>query len=137
MQPGNNKGNSNYNEDVTRFLDGLNHPFRNEIDLLRQLILETGIGLSESIKWNGPNYAVNNQDRITMKIQPPVKIQLIFHRGAKAQEQPTNKLIADHSGLLTWKENDRAVATFYSAAEIESHRAALAQIVTDWIWATT
>jgi hypothetical protein len=137
MQPGNTTGKNNYNEDVTRFLDGLNHPFRNEIDLLRQLILETGTGLAENVKWNGPNYAVNNLDRITMKIQPPVKIQLIFHRGAKAQKQPTNKLIADHSGLLTWKENDRAIATFCSAAEIESHRAALAQIVKDWIRATT
>lgn len=137
MQPGNSARNSNTNEDVTRFLNGLNHPFRSEIDLLRKIILEAGTGLAENIKWNGPNYAVNDQDRITMKIQPPVKVQLIFHRGAKAQEQPQKKLIDDDSGLLTWKENDRAIATFCSAAEIENHRANLAQIVNDWIRATT
>lgn len=137
MQPGNSTGNRNRSEEVTHFLDGLAHPFRNEIEQLRTIILDAGIGLAENIKWNGPNYAVNGQDRITMKIQPPVKIQLIFHRGAKAQEQPEKKLIDDDSGLLTWKENDRAVATFWSAAEIESHRPALTQIVRNWIGATT
>jgi len=35
-----------------------------------------------------------------MRINPPKKIQLIFHRGAKKLQQPENKLIKDASNLL-------------------------------------
>ncbi len=90
-------------------------------------------GLTENIKWNGPSYHFNNSDRITMRIQPPKQVQLIFHRGAKVQEQPKDKIIKDDSGLLTWKENDRAVATFKNMADIENSKSDLATIIKDWI----
>ncbi len=131
--------NQNYtlNGEVTNFLDGLNHPFRSEIDELRKLILSTNADLSENIKWNGPNYCVGEEDRITMRIQPPKKqAQLIFHRGAKKQAQPTNRLIASKSKLLQWKENDRAIITFQSAKEIETGTAELKEIISEWINAT-
>jgi len=127
----------NLNTAVTTFLDGLNHPFRKEIEQLRLEILSAGSNLEENIKWNGPNYSFGKQDRITMKILPPKQVQLIFHRGAKVQEQPTDKLIQDGSGLLTWKENDRAVATFRSMTDIETRRTDLARVVRDWIKASS
>lgn len=123
----------NPGKDVTLFLDRLNHPLRKEIEMLRICILSAGNRLSENVKWNGPNYSFGSEDRITMKIQPPGKIQLIFHRGAKVKEQPVNKLINDNSGLLEWKENDRAVATFNSMAEIEKYKPEISKIVKDWI----
>jgi hypothetical protein len=36
---------------------------RAEIDLLRGIIMSAGAGLAEGIKWNGPNYSVNDEDR--------------------------------------------------------------------------
>lgn len=125
------------NNEVTEFLDELSHPFRNEIEQLRLNILSADRGLTENIKWNGPNYCFDNKDRITMRIHPPKQIQLIFHRGAKVQKQPKDRLIKDDSGLLTWKENDRAVATFKNMVEIENSRSNLAKIVKDWISATS
>ena len=125
----------NQNKEVDLFLNELNHPFRKEIELLRQLILNSNKGLTENIKWNGPNYAFNNQDRITMRIQPPSKqVQLIFHRGALKQEQPKSKLIDSH--LLVWKENDRAIATFKSISDIEKYSTEISNIVRAWIEAT-
>lgn len=56
------------NKDVTTFLDDLNHPFRNEIELLRLTILGAADTLTENIKWNGPNYSIGEGDRITMRI---------------------------------------------------------------------
>jgi uncharacterized protein YdeI (YjbR/CyaY-like superfamily) len=97
---------NNLNIKVTNFLDELNHPFRNEIEQLRICILSANINLTENKKWNGPNYCYENNDRITMNIQPPNKrVSLIFHRGTKKQEQPQDKLIANKSKLLLWKEN--------------------------------
>ncbi len=123
--------------EVTSFLDELNHPFRNEIEQLRICILATNHELIENIKWNGPNYSINGEDRITMRIQPPKKeVQLVFHRGAKKQEQPKAKLIDDKSGLLIWQENDRAIVTFKSLQDIENAKLNLAKIVNDWVIAT-
>jgi hypothetical protein len=124
----------NLNNDVTDLLEELNHPFRNEIELLRICILLANNGLEENIKWNGPNYCFNNEDRITMRVQPPTKqVQLIFHRGAKKQEQPKDKLIANKSKMLVWKENDRAIVTFKSLQDIENGKTELTAIVNEWI----
>lgn len=123
--------------EVTKFLDDLNHPFRNEIESLRTIILNAEHELTENIKWNGPNYCFNGGDRITMRIQPPKKqVQLIFHQGAKVLEQPQSRLIDDSASLLTWKENDRAVATFKNMGDVEKHTTALTEIVQEWIRAT-
>lgn len=127
------KQNPTLNSEVTAFLDTLNHPFRKEIEVLRNVILSADHRLTENIKWNGPNYCFDQADRITMKIQPPKQVQLIFHRGAKVQEQPKDKLIKDNTGLLAWKENDRAVATFKSMADIETNQATLQKVVKEWI----
>lgn len=124
------------NQDVTRFLDELNHPLRPEIEALRQIILDANAMLEENIKWNGPNYAVGAEDRITMRIQPPKQIQLVFHRGAKVKEQPKERLVQDASGLLVWRENDRAIASFKNMEAVEAGREALSAIVRDWLVAT-
>lgn len=121
------------NPEVTALLDTLNPPFRNEIELLRHLILSADSGLTENVKWNGPNYCFDKEDRISMRVQAPKQVQLIFHRGAKVKEQPKDKLIKDESGILAWKENDRAVASFKNTVEIERSKEDLTTIVRDWI----
>ena len=69
-----------------------------------------------------------------MRIQPPTKqVQLILHRGAKKQTQPTDKLISNKSKLIVWKENDRAIITFKSLQEIENAKTELVTIVKEWI----
>ena len=120
-------------EEVTIFLDKLNHPLRKEIDSLRNLILGSNNLLIENIKWNGPNYSWCGNDRITMRIQPPKQIQIIFHRGAKKLEQPQKRLINDETNFLSWKENDRAIVSFKSFDEIENSKTTLQKVVSDWL----
>lgn len=124
---------NNLNIEVTTFLDKLNHPFRSEIEELRQIILNSNSDIIENIKWNGPNYIFNNEDRITIKINPPKIIQIIFHCGAKVKEQPQNKLIDNDFGLLQWKENNRAVASFKSMNDIEINKEQIQSIVKQWL----
>lgn len=125
------------NKEVTQFLGQLDHPLRQEIEALRQIILQADERLAENIKWNGPNYSIHGEDRITMRIQPPKQIQLIFHRGAKVEEQPKEKLIKDAAGLLVWKSNDRAIASFVSLSSITVVKSALIEIVQDWLVSTS
>lgn len=126
----------NKSKDVSKFLKELNHPLIKEIEQLRIIILNAVPGLTENIKWNGPNYCFNDEDRITMKIQPPKKIQLIFHRGAKKLIQPKEKLIKDYPAILEWRGNDRAIASFDSMNDIQKHELALKNVVEAWIEAT-
>jgi hypothetical protein len=127
----------NLNIVVTAFLDEQNHPFRKEIEQLRNCILSANTALTENIKWNGPNYCFENEDRITMRIQPPTKqAQLIFHRGAKKQTQPKDKLISNKSKMLVWKENDRAIVTFKCMQDIKNGSVDLKVIIDEWISAT-
>jgi len=121
-------------KEVTEFLNDLNHPFRNEIEELRDCILASDKNLIENIKWNAPNYSFENEDRITMRIQPiTTKVQLIFHRGAKKHEQPKERLIANKSIKLLWKENDRAIITFKNKQEIENGKSELEKIINEWL----
>lgn len=124
------------NKEVTEFLDRMEHPLRNEIEYLRWIIMSTGLELSEGIKWNGPNYCINSEDRITMRINPFKQIQVIFHRGAKVKEQPKDRLIKDEYKILTWKENDRAIATFRNIDEVEQLSVLFKELVILWIKAT-
>lgn len=125
---------SNKSSKVTEFLDELNHPFRKEIEEVRDCILASNKDLTENIKWNAPNYCFEDEDRITMRIQPlATQVQLIFHRGAKKQEQPKDKLIANKSKILIWKENDRAIITFKNIGEIENKKAELEKIINEWL----
>lgn len=122
---------------VGAFLDELKHPLRKEIDELRRIILQAGQGLEENIKWNGPNFTHQGEDRITMRVHPPTQLQLIFHRGAAVKEQPGTTLIEDSSGLLSWRGNDRAIATFRSGEEIAKRKTTLVRVVHAWIDATS
>lgn len=121
------------NKEVTKFLDESVHPLREEIERLRQVILGSNSDLAENIKWNGPNYFFKGEDRITMKIQPPKQILLVFHRGVKKLVQPKGKLINDKSGLLNWKENDRATVAFTTLQEIKKAEADLRVIIRAWL----
>ncbi len=125
------------NREVTEFLDGLNHSLRKEIEYLREIILSTDYDLAEGIKWNGPNYSLNGEDRITLRIHPQKQIQIIFHRGAKVKESPTQRLLGSEYNILLWKENDRAIASFQSLQEILEKKQMIREVVEKWIEATT
>jgi hypothetical protein len=65
------KETNNLSSEVTYFLKELNHPFIKEIEQLRNCILSADKNLTENLKWNGPNYCIGNDDRITIRILPP------------------------------------------------------------------
>ena len=73
-------------QSVTAFLETLEHPRKAEIERLRAIILAADPTLGEQIKWNAPSFGRNGEDRITFRLQPGDKVDLIFHRGAKVKD---------------------------------------------------
>jgi len=122
--------------DVTELLYEQKLPLIQAIELLRELILNVDLELVESIKWNGPNYKYNNEDRITLRVQDTKQVQVIFHRGAKVKVQPENHLIEDEFDLLVFKENDRALISFKTYEEVFAQKSAIQTLVQRWILAS-
>jgi|WetSurMetagenome_2_1015567.scaffolds.fasta_scaffold571132_2 hypothetical protein len=123
------------NNDVTALVVASKHPMTKEITALRRLILSAHTGLTETVKWNSPNFALGAEDRITLRIQPIKHIQIIFHHGSKPRRLKT-KPIKDAGGILDWKGTERAVLEIRNAAELKGHTQAIVTFVKEWIDAT-
>ena len=110
---------------------------RGAIEALRQLIATAEPGLVEGLKWNGPNYALaTGEDRITLGVQRNGDARLVLHRGAKPSEDGAFSF-HDRSGLADWPSSDRGLIIVKDSAEVERQAHALAELVQQWIAATS
>lgn len=121
---------------VNSYLDGLQHARKTEIETLRRLILAAVPDLVERIKWNAPSFGKGGDDRITMRIHPGDRLQLILHRGAKAGADDFFRF-EDPDRLLSWAAPDRGVVTFKDAADLEAKSVSLAEVLRRWVACTT
>ena len=119
--------------EIQQHLDSIAHPLKNEIVALRTIICDHFPRLHEHIKWNALSYQINDDDFLTFNYSSAKEIRLIFHRGAKKKEQPSEKLINDTSPILKWAANDRAIATFFSLEQIQNSKDNLIEIITKWM----
>lgn len=122
-------------ETVRQFMDRLEHPLKAEIDALRAIVQNANPQITEHIKWNAPSFCYGGEDRVTFKLHPTDRIQLIFHRGAKAKADD-GFVFADTSGLIQWVTSDRGTVTFRDMPSIQAQQATLTQLVDQWVKAT-
>lgn len=117
---------------VVAFLRDLDHPLKKDIDAVRHFILAVNPEIREGIKWNGPSFRTSEYSA-TIFLRAKDKVQLIFHKGAKAKDNSTAMQIADPEGLIEWLATDRCRVTVGAGKEIKTHQAALEALVRDWI----
>ncbi len=122
--------------EVDIYLDTLDHTRKAEILKLRELILDAVSGLTETIKWNAPNYGRGDADRITMRLHPGNRLQLILHRGAKAGADDLFRF-EDPDKLIAWAAPDRGVITIKDAADLAGKAAAIGEVLRRWVAMTT
>jgi hypothetical protein len=122
--------------EVDIYLDTLDHTRKAEILKLRELILDAVPGLTETIKWNAPNYGRGDADRITMRLHPGNRLQLILHRGAKAGADDLFRF-EDPDKLIAWAAPDRGVITIKDAADLAGKAAAIGEVLRRWVAMTT
>lgn len=121
---------------VETYLDGLQHKHKAAIETLRQMIHDAVPDLSERIKWNAPSFGRGEDDRITMRLHPGDRLQLILHRGAKAAADDLFRF-EDPDKLIAWAAPDRGVITFTDADDLAAKSAALAEVLRRWVACTT
>jgi hypothetical protein len=122
--------------EVQAFLHSLEHGRKDEVEAVREITLSAHPGVTERIKWNAPSFCVDGDDRITFRLQPGDRVELVFHRGARRRGDAATFSFEDGSGILRWVARDRALVTFRNADDVEAKRAALKDLVHRWMIAT-
>lgn len=122
-------------QSVDDWMAGFDHPAKAGVERLRRLLLAAHEGLGEHIKWNGPSFRHQGDDRITIGLDPKGAIRVILHRGVKVKEAE-GFAFDDPSGLIRWAAPDRGVITLKDAQAVEAHAGALSDIAHRWIEAT-
>lgn len=108
---------------------------RAAVERLRALALGAGEGVTEQIKWNGPSFCVDGDDRITVGVAPKGGVRAILHRGVKAKDA-TGFSFPDDSGLIQWAAPDRGVIAFAGEDAVSAQSDAFAAICRRWFEAT-
>jgi len=89
-------------EQVTEHIAALDHPLKDAIEAIREIILDTDAAISEQIKWNSPAFYYSGEmapfdpkeykrDIIVMHLRKKDEVLLVFPNGAT---------ILDPTGLL-------------------------------------
>ncbi|SER64965.1 DUF1801 domain-containing protein [Pedobacter rhizosphaerae] len=110
-------------EQVDAFMEGLEHPFKAEIEKLRGIILQANNKLEERVKWNAPSfYYQRDMAALNLRAKGYVQIIFIFYEG---------NMIDSPLLLGTWK--DRREARFFSLDDIDVQTEALQTVVNQWV----
>jgi hypothetical protein len=123
----------NRSQEVDRFMSGLDHPLKEGVEQLRTAILDSNDQIMEHIKWNAPSFRYAGEDRVTFRLYPEDRAQLVFHRGSKVKSDAEDFAFEDDTGLLRWVADDRAVVALQDVKDAEAKQRALVNIVNRWV----
>ena len=118
---------------VDAFMAALVHPFKDEIEQVRALILRVDSSIAEGIKWNAPSFRTSEYFATT-HLRSKSGVGVILHLGAKSRDLPAGGVaISDPDHLLQWLATDRAAVTFRDSEELRARAIAFQNILRQWI----
>ena len=66
-------------EQVNEFMEKLDHPFKVEVQLVREIIKNVNRDITEQIKWKAPSFSYHGEYLVTFNLWEKQKIHLVFH----------------------------------------------------------
>lgn len=118
---------------VEAFLAALDHPFKQEILAIREIILGADPSIAEEVKWNAPSF-LTTEHFATMNLRAKDGVQVILHFGAKKRDRSSPRAaIADPESVIEWLADDRATAKFRDLEEIQARRSVFVNVIRQWI----
>ncbi len=108
-------------EKVAVYMQELEHPLKAEIEVLRTIIKETDVRISERIKWKAPSYYCK-EDFLTFNHRMQDKVHLIFHNDAIPKV---------NSAILEGNYKDRRMVYFKDMTDILAKKAELQRIIAE------
>jgi len=110
---------------VDAYMRDVDHPFKAEMEAVRQIILGASSKISERIKWNAPSFFYKEDlGAFNPRATEFAHLILLFPGGAGMQ---------DDGGLLEGQQKDRREAKFHSMAEVVAKKPALEKLVKRWV----
>lgn len=121
--------------DVAEYLAGLQHSRKPDIERVRAAILDADPEMSETIKWNAPSFVFAGEDRVTFRLQPRDRVDLVLHRGARTRSDTDSFVFDDPSGLIQWATQDRGVISIEQGTDLEERLGRILPVI--WAWVRT
>lgn len=60
-------------------MDELDHPFKAEVQQVREIVKNVNPDITEQIKWNAPSFSYNGEFLVTFNLWEKKRIHLVFH----------------------------------------------------------
>lgn len=106
-------------EKTEAYMIALEHPLKDEINAVRDLIKNASPKIAERIKWNAPSYYYK-EDLVTFNHRNRSRVHLVFHHIA---------IVKDKSPLLEGDYKDRRMMYFSSIEDIRAKEKELNRII--------
>lgn len=113
----------NKTEEVNEFMASLDHPFKAEVQVVREIIKNVNPAITEQIKWNAPSFSYKGY-MVTFNLWAKQHVHLVFHNGA---------ILNHESGLLEGSYPDRRMIYFSDMEEINVKKTILETIIQEWV----
>jgi uncharacterized protein YdhG (YjbR/CyaY superfamily) len=109
---------------VDEFMKNLDHPFKAEVQVIRDFIKNANQKITEEIKWKAPSFSYNGEHLVTFNLRDTKRIHLVFH----------NPMISKvKSKLLEGVYTDRRMAYFADMKDVKAKKSALEKALKDLI----
>jgi hypothetical protein len=113
----------NRTADVDAYMARLAHPFKAEVQALREIIKGVDPGITEQVKWNAPSFSYKGY-MATFNLRATDHLHLVWHNGV---------VLDDPAGLLEGGYPDRRMTYFTSMADVQAKRPAFQGLVRQWV----
>ena len=109
---------------VDEFMEGLDHPFKAEVQTVRDIIKNVNKDIAEEIKWKAPSFSYNGEYLVTFNLWEREHIHLVFHNPEISKVK---------SKLLEGDYDHRRMAHFSDRDDINAKKPALEKVLKDLI----
>jgi|SRR5687767_2179073 len=114
----------NQTEQVDEFMEKLDHPFKKEVEKVREMIKNVNKDITEQIKWNAPSFSYKGESLVTFNLWEKKHIHLVFH----------NPMISKvKSKLLEGNYDHRRMTHFSDENDVKAKKTALEKVLKDLI----
>jgi hypothetical protein len=113
----------NKSADVDAFMDALEHPFKAEVQVVREIIKNVHPAITEQVKWNAPSFSYKGY-MVTFNLWAKQHVHLVFHNGA---------ILSNEHGVLEGTYPDRRMMYFADREAVTAKKAVLESIIQEWI----
>ncbi len=109
---------------VDEFMEGLDHPFKAEVQTVRDIIKNVNKDIAEEIKWRAPSFSYNGEYLVTFNLWERDHLHLVFHNSEISKVK---------SKLLEGDYDHRRMAHLFDKDDIKAKKPALEKVLQDLI----